>query len=159
SNLAPQNVDEAFAQGGSFTFLCENIHGNGPLDTPMPHAPPIGKRLAIEFYMGPQRTSPFAADPPILIARKDVPVDGRIEMSLPAGVPLFEVLRRPDDSIALGRDGQIFHVGGFNFGRAGETNRCIGCHAGHSRLAVPEDPRWTNVAPSAVATADSVIPP
>jgi hypothetical protein len=136
----------------SFTFKVENIFFNAPVDVPIPNAPPIGKKLAIEFYMGPQRTSTTASDPPILIRQLEIPLDGKIETVLPAGVPLFEVLRRPDGTIPLGRDGQIFHVGGFNFGRAGETNRCVGCHAGHSQLAVPEDPSWTNVAPSAIVT-------
>jgi hypothetical protein len=155
--LAPRTAEEAFATGGSFTFLCENIFANAGVGVAMPNAPPIGKRLAIEFFMAPQRTSPFASDPPILVGRQDIPPAGRIEMILPAGVPLFEVLRRPDNSIALGRDGQIFHVGGMNFGRAGEVNRCVGCHAGHSQMAVAEDPSWTNVAPSAMVTASSVF--
>jgi hypothetical protein len=157
SEDVPRSLEEAIATGGAFTFLAENIHVNAPVDVPIPHAPPIGKRLKIEFYMNPQRTSPTAADPPILIQAVDIPPSGRVEVSLPAGVSLFELLRRPDGSIALGRDGQIFHVGGMNFGRAGKTNRCVGCHAGHSQLAVPEDPAWTNVAPSAVVTASSEL--
>ena len=85
----------------------------------------------------------------MLIRRVEIPPSGRVEVDLPAGVPLFEMLRRVDDSLAVGRDGQIFHVGGSNFARAGEITRCVGCHAGHSMLEVPEDPSWTNVATSA----------
>jgi hypothetical protein len=100
-------------------------------------------------------TSP---EPPILIASKPIGPDGKVEMELPAGVPLFEILRRPDGRIALGRDGQAFHVGGMNFGVRGTVSTCVGCHAGHSQLAVPagDEAAWTNVAPSAVVTADSV---
>jgi hypothetical protein len=151
---APRTVEEAFAAGGSFTFRVENVHFNAPLDTPIVNAPPVGKRLAIEFYMQPQRTSAEAADPPILIRREEIPPDGRVEVELPAGVPLFELLRQPDGTLAQGRDNQIFHVAGMNFSRAAETGRCVGCHAGHTMMEIPEDPSWTNLAPSAVVSAD-----
>ncbi len=152
---APRTVDEAFERGGSFTFLVENIFFNAPVGVPIVNAPPVGKRLFMEFYAAPQLTSKTAGDSPLLIRRVEVPPSGKIEATLPAGVPLFEVLRRPDGSLAQGRDGQIFHVGGMNFGRAGEKNRCVGCHMGHSQMAVPEDSTWTNLAPSAVVTASS----
>ncbi len=74
-------------------------------------------------------------------------------------MPLFEVLRLPNDDFPLGRDGQIYHVAGMNFGRAGEQARCVGCHAGHTLLEVPEDPTWINVAPSAEITASSIRRP
>jgi len=155
SDDAPRDSDEAFEEGGSFTFLCENIFFNAPVDVPIPNAPPVGERLTIEFYLNSQRQSPTGRDPPILIGALEIPPGGRIEEAAPAGTPLFEVLRRPDGSVALGRDGQIFHVAGSNFGRAGGTARCVGCHAGHSQIAVPEDPRWTNLAPSAAVKANS----
>jgi hypothetical protein len=88
-------------------------------------------------------------DPPILLQRIPVSPSGRVETKLPAGVPLFEVLRRVDGKIAVGRDGQAFHVGGFNFGQPNTTARCVGCHAGHSMMPVSEDATWTNLAPSA----------
>ncbi len=153
----PRTLDEAFANG-SFKFVCENVHRNGPVDMAIPAAPPVGKALSIEFYMAPQRTGLFPADPPILVASQPIGPDGRIEAELPAGVPLFEVLRRTDGKIALGRDGQIYHVGGLNFGTANQTALCVGCHAGHSMLAVPAEPAgaaFTNLAPSAIVTATS----
>ena len=70
-------------------------------------------------------------------------------------MPLFEVLRRTDNTIPVGRDGQIFHVGGMNFNRSGSSGSCVGCHAGHSMITVPEDPSWTNLAPSATVQASS----
>jgi len=152
---APREVDEAFAEGGSFTFLCENVYFNAPVDVEIPNAPPVGKSLDIEFWLSSQRTSPDGDDAPVLIDRVGIPADGRIEATAPANVPLFEVLRRPDDTIAVGRDGQIFHVAGSNFARAGTTVRCVGCHAGHSMIAVPQDPTWTNLAPGAVVRADT----
>ena len=151
----PTTVDGARAAGGTFTFLCENVFANAAVDVRVANAPPIGRDLAIEFYMHPQRPGAGALPEPLLIARREIADDGRIEIELPAGVPLFEVLRRPDGRIALGRDGQPFHVGGMNFGAAGETVRCVGCHSGHSQVEVPDDATLTNIAPSAVVSASS----
>ena len=157
SDQGAQSADEAYEQGGRFTFLVENIFFNAPVDVGVANAPPVGRNLAIEFYMNPQRSSPSIADAPILLHRVEIPPSGRVEVELPAGVPLFEVLRLPNGEIARGRDGQIFHVGGMNFGVAGEQGRCVGCHAGHSMLDVPEDPSWTNIAPGADISASSTL--
>jgi hypothetical protein len=154
SDRIPRTAEEAYADGGTFTFLVENIHFNAPPDFLIPNAPTIAKGTVIEFYTSPQRTGlGQAADPPILLHREEIGPDGRVEVELPAGVPLFEVLRRPDDRLLVGRDGQVFHVGGANFGSAGQIARCVGCHAGHSMIPVPADPAWTNLAPSATVTS------
>ena len=155
---APATIEDAKRDGGTFTFTCDNIFFNAPVDSPIPNAPPIGRSLAIEFFMSPQRTGTAIADPPISIARQTIPSTGKIEQELPGGVPLFEVLRRTDDTIAIGRDGQIFHVGGMNFNRSGSSGSCVGCHAGHSMITVPQDPSWTNLAPSANVVASSSRP-
>ncbi len=151
---AAQTVSGAFTAGGRFTFNVTNIHFNAPIDVPVATAPPVGQDLTIEFYMAPQGTTTQFLDEAKLIRAVKIPSDGHVEVELPAGVPLFEVLRRPDGSIAQGRDGQVFHVGGMNFNRAGEAGKCVGCHAGHTMMQVPEDPTWTNLAPSANVSAD-----
>lgn len=155
--VAPRTVAEAMELGGTFTFQAENIFANGPVDLRIASAPPLGRDLQIEFYMNPQREGVTSPEPPILIGSKPIGPDGKVEMELPAGVPLFEILRRPDGRIALGRDGQAFHVGGMNFGVRGAVASCVGCHAGHSQLpvAVGDEVAWTNLAPSALVTADS----
>ncbi len=153
---APANPQQAREEGGTFTFFVENIFANGGVDLAIPNAPPVGQSLAIEFFMAPQRKSFPLADSPILLQRVPIPPSGRVEVELPAGVPLFEVLRRGDGTIPVGRDGQIFHVGGQNYGRAGEVAKCVGCHVGHSLLPVSAMPARTNFAPSARVTASSV---
>ena len=152
---APRTLDEARETGGTFLFVVENIHFNAPVDVPIALAPPVGTDLTIEFYMNPQRRGAGRPEPPILVDSQKVPADGRIEMELPSGVPLFEVLRRGDGKIAVGRDGQVFHVGGMNYGVSGVGGSCVGCHAGHSMIEVPEDPSWTNIASSALVSASS----
>jgi len=151
---SPPTKEDAYARG-KFTFEVENIFFNAPVDVPIATAPPIGKGLSIEFFMAPQRTQFTNADEPISLGMQTIGNDGKIKFELPPGVPLFEVLRRPDGTIPIGRDGQIFHVGGMNFNIANETGKCVGCHAGHSMMQVPEDASWTNLAPSAVVKASS----
>ncbi len=155
SDQPPATVEEAFERGGKFTFVVENIFGNASIGVPVGNAPPAVEGLAIEFYMNPQRTGLATPDEPVLIARRDIDRTGRIEVELPGGVSLFEMLRTSDNRIPVGRDGQVFHVGGHNFGLAGEQARCIGCHVGHSMLPVPAGFQWTNMAPSADIIASS----
>jgi hypothetical protein len=53
------------------------------------------------------------------------------------------------------------HVPGLNAGRFGTGTKCVGCHAGHSALPVPESAglaQWLNVSPSAEITASSTSP-
>jgi hypothetical protein len=158
-DLSPRSAEEARRTGGEFQFIVENIFANAPLGFEVANAPPFRRDLTIEFYMNPQRTSTGFGDPPILIERVPVPASGRLEVTLPAGVPLFEALRLPSANLAAGRDGQVYHVGGHNFGRAGQTARCVGCHAGHSHLAVAGagDLAWTNLAPGANVSVSSVF--
>jgi len=152
SDVIPRTVSEAFEQNGKFTFRVDNIFLNAPVDDPTATAPPMGQGLRIQFWTNFQRTGVATADEPILIAEKEIPPSGAVEVELPANIPLFEVLRTTSGDIGMGRDGQIFHVGGLNFGT--EANRkdsgsCVGCHAGHSMQSVPHDFTWGNVAPSA----------
>ena len=150
---APQTLEEAIEVGGQFTFRSENIHANAPIEMEIAGAPPVGRDLVIDFFMQPVQLSERNPPQPILIHSRDIPIDGKVEVELPAGVPLFEVLRRPNGRIPIGNDGQIFHVGGFNFNRAGENGACVGCHAGHTMMEIPEDPSISNIAPSAKVIA------
>jgi hypothetical protein len=45
-----------------------------------------------------------------------------------------------------------------NFGQAGQTSSCVGCHAGHSQMKVAGDPAWTNVAPGATVSSNGAKP-
>ncbi len=153
---SPMDSHQAHEEGGTFTFTVENIWANAGVDVPIPNAPTFGnQKLFIEFYMAPQRESLNTPDEAILLERVELPKDGRVSVELPASVPLFEMLRLEDGTIAQGRDGQIFHVGGMNFARAGGEGKCIGCHVGHSMVDVPEKPQFFNLAPSAVVSATS----
>ena len=149
------DVATAIARNGSFRFLVENIFMNAELDSAIATAPPISGNLTIQFFMNPQRDGGLIPAEPVLVAEQEIPPHGRVDQTLPAGVPLFERLVLPDGQIALGRDGQIFHVGGMNFGIDGAVSTCVGCHAGHSQMEVPPDPSRMNLAPSAMTSATS----
>lgn len=154
---SPLTVDEAMRRGGTFRFKLENLFANAPVGNRIATAPPAGRDYTIEFYMNPQREGTLRPEPPVLIGSRPIGPDGKVEMELPAGVPLLEILRRPDGKVAVGRDGQAFHVGGMNFGVAGREAKCVGCHAGHSQMEIPEDPSWTNLAPGASVSATSTL--
>lgn len=153
---AIHTAEDAIEANGSFRFICENIFANAGVDVTIANAPPVGEELSIEFWMNPQQSATTDLTDPILVDRLAIPASGRIEKELPAGVPLFEVLRRTDGSIPVGRDGQVFHVGGANFGVADSEARCVGCHAGHSLMPIAADSAWTNLAPSATVRFERI---
>jgi hypothetical protein len=81
------------------------------------------------------------------------------ETHAPADVPLFEQLRSKDGLVPLTADqGGAAHVAGMNFGRPGSTVRCLGCHAGHTMIPMPEtraEAAFSNLAPGASIVVSS----
>lgn len=61
----------------------------------------------------------------------DVQRNGRVDVSLPANVPLFELLTDSNGRVLMSAHG-VTQVRGFNSGAPGTTARCSGCHLGHS---------------------------
>jgi hypothetical protein len=139
----------------------------------------VGSANIIRFFIDQQRTSPGSfsnLDWPILLQELPVSPQGAVRnQNLPANVPLFEQLRASNGTVPLtfgpanggGGGGPLQipgvvggplridgagHVGLMNYSSSGTTARCVGCHTGHSMIAVPandEDARWTNLAPGA----------
>ena len=75
-------------------------------------------------------------------------------------MPLFEQLVDSRGRVLRSASGPA-HVPGFNSGRFGTGTKCVGCHAGHSVLPVPESAgaaSWANASPSADVTATSTAP-
>ncbi len=156
---------------GTFTFNALNVYFNGPVDSEVINGIPVGQAATIRFYTDYQREQPGSldwVDWPILLQELPIRPDGSVVAQLPANVPLFEQIRtaQPDYQVPVtGRASEntpgVAHVLGMNFGRPGEMGNCVGCHAGHSALAVPENPAdaaWTNLAPGATLSASSVHP-
>ena len=67
----------------------------------------------------------------VLLSRSAVPRMGKVDLQLPADVPLFEMLTDPAGHALMTAHGPT-QVRGFNAGGAGSTAKCSGCHLGHS---------------------------
>lgn len=168
--LPPKNEKELF-QEGTFVFDCQNIFFNAPVDHQSVSAPKIGEVSSVRFFAAPSREqqhgSVEALDYPWMYSELPVDEFGRVlNTKSPANLPLFEQAR---SSTILGykiprtgggiMDGAA-HVTGLNFGRPGENVKCVGCHAGHSAIPVPEkveDLLFTNLAPGARIKASTAM--
>ena len=67
----------------------------------------------------------------LLVRQAPVPRTGRVDLSLPADAPLFEMLVDAEGRALVTAHGPA-QVRGFNAGAHGATSRCSGCHLGHS---------------------------
>jgi hypothetical protein len=164
ASALPPTEAGPYTQDGTFTFKALNVYANGPVDSIVADAPPVGSVQKIRFFTDFQRTSPGSfpnLDWPILLAEMNVATDGSVtNNAAPANLPLFEQLRASDGTVPVerGSEGSAAHVAGMNFGRPGEVQRCVGCHAGHTMIEVPTndaDALFTNVAPSAAIAVSS----
>jgi len=163
ASLLPPTADGPYDIDGRFTFDAVNVYFNAPVDTGIPNAPPVGSAANIRFFIDHQRTSPGsfpALDWPILLEEKAVSPSGAVSTLAPANVPLFEQLRSSQDVVPVvrGQNGSAAHVAGMNFGRPGQVQRCVGCHTGHTMIAVPatdEEAQWSNLAPGATIGVSS----
>ena len=160
----PPTASGDLSQDGVFTFDALNVYANGPVDTEISNALPVGSAQTIRFFTDFQRTSGGSfpnLDWPILLAQMNVAPDGSVRKTdVPANLPLFEQMRSADGTVPFnpGSTGGAAHVAGMNFGKPGEVQRCVGCHAGHTMIAVPAndaDARFSNIAPSASVSVSS----
>ena len=158
---------------GTFIFNALNVYFNAPVDAPVVNAIPVGSAGTIRFFIDHQREqrgSLEAMDWPILLREVAVNADGSVPpVASPANVPLFEQIRTPraagykvplTGAPGVARQGAA-HVAGLNYGRPGENQTCVGCHAGHSLIPVPAnlaDAHWTNLATGARVSFSSTHP-
>lgn len=168
----PPTTTAPYDQDGTFTFDALNVYFNAPVDTNIVSAIPVGSASTIRFFLDHQRDEQIGShehlDWPILLQELPVNPDGSVRAQSPANVPLFEQIRTagPDYKVPLtGRtireNGGVAHVGGLNFGRPGEVQRCVGCHTGHTLIPVPataEEAQFTNLAPAAEISYSSIHP-
>lgn len=154
TNLVPPTTDpKTFYQGGLFRFDCLNVYSNGPVDEPIDDAPPIKKNAKFRFFFNFQREDINGQDNPILFREIEVDRDGKIaEGDMVANVSMFEQLLDSNNKVLINRKGNIAHVAGMNFGNNGSGTKCVGCHAGHTLITVPQnltEGAFTNVSTSA----------
>jgi hypothetical protein len=122
----------------SFRFDCLNVFANAALDRPFPLAPPLQRDVRVRFYATLARPAALGGDTVVLVRESRVtPAGGVHEEDMPADTPMFEQLVDARGHVLRGARGPA-HVPGLNFARFGSGTKCVGCHAGHSALPVPE---------------------
>jgi hypothetical protein len=143
------------------------VYANAPVDSNIPNAPPIGSLAYLSFFADPQQGSTNASVPeaawPVKLATATVSSQGEVtNTSAPADMPLFEQGRDANNNLVAtidpvtGTVNGATHVAGANYGRPGSVVQCVGCHAGHSVLQVPANPRFTNLATGATVSVSSL---
>jgi hypothetical protein len=161
ASLLPPPAEGPYDQDGVFTYDALNVYFNAPVDSGIGDAPPVGSADVIRFFIDHQRASTGSypqQDWPIMLKELPVAPDGSVQdTASPANVPLFEQIRSADGSVPFTGNGAT-HVAGMNFAPPGAVARCVGCHAGHTMIPVPDDPeaaRFTNLAPGATVAVSS----
>ena len=170
ASVLPPLADGPYDIDGTFTFDALNVYANAPIDVDMANAIPVGSAGTIRFFIDHQRNAGAffreGIDWPILLQELTVDPDGSVTAQSPANVPLFEQIRSLQPGYEVPYTHTYYrylpqgaaHVAGLNFGRPGEIQRCIGCHAGHSMLPVPvhlEEAQWSNLAPGGAVTVST----
>ncbi len=158
SLLPAHTMEEVTRMDDTFRFDCLNVFTNGPVDAPFPNAPSIAQGVKIRFFALLARPNAAGGDSLVMIREADVtPTGGVHEHDIPADVSLFEQLVDSKGRILRSTMGPA-HVPGSNFARVGSGTKCVGCHAGHSALPVPDNymrAYWFNAATSATVTVTS----
>jgi hypothetical protein len=156
----PPTLDAAtWYKDGGFRFDCVNMFTNGDVDSPMQDAPPITRFTQIKFFLNFQRQDPNGKDSALFLTSIPVFHGGQIAFdNAPANVSMFEQVVDSAGKVLRGSKGQVAHVIGMNYGRIGTGTKCVGCHAGHTRIIVPStitEASYFNVSTSAVVTQSS----
>jgi hypothetical protein len=164
-SLLPPTAAGPYNGDGTFTFDALNVYANAPVDSDIVSAPAVGSAAMIRFFIDQQRisTGTFPGlDWPIPLGAKPVsPAGAVVESQAPANVPLFEQLRSAGGTVPLTGGpypSGAAHVAGMNYGRPGAVVQCVGCHAGHTMIAMPANPtdaQFSNLAPGAQVAVSS----
>ena len=153
ATLAAIRADERTAR-----FDCLNVFANAPVDAPFPSAAPVARGVRIRFFAALPRPLAEGADSLVLVQEAALTPQGAVHVdAVPSDLPMFEQLVDADGRVLRSAHAPA-HVPGYNFTRPGAGTKCVGCHAGHSAIAVPataSEAEWTNVAPGARVTAST----
>jgi hypothetical protein len=131
------------------------------VDAPVPDGPPVARDLRIRFFGALSRPEAAGGDTVVLVREALVQRSGAIHEELtPGDMPMFEQLVDAHGHVLQTASGPA-HVPGFNAGRTGAGTRCVGCHIGHTSIAVPVSyavGKRFNAATSAEVEATSEMP-
>lgn len=161
NDAPPRDVDAFLREGQTFRFDCLNVFANAPVDAPIPDAPPFQPGARIRFFAVLARPMAAGGDTAVLVRESPILPGGAVhEDMMPSDTPMFEQLIDAHGHVLRSTAGPA-HVPGLNAARFGSGTKCVGCHAGHSVIPVPQSAylgKRFNAAPSARATASSSAP-
>ena len=156
--LPPVTAEQLLRDPRTARFDCLNVFANGPVDGALEDAIPIQRDTRIRFFGVLSRPEREGGDSLVLVREAKVTPQGAVHVDeVPADQPLFEQLVDAHGRVLRSGSGPA-HVTGFNYTRPGAGTQCVGCHTGHSSLPVAPsagEGEWTNVSPSAKASATS----
>jgi len=158
---SPRTLAELLGDPHTFRFDCMNVFTQGGPDDALPDAPPLTPGARLRFFAALARPDAEGGDTLVMFREAPLTAYGAVHVEeVPADVPLFEQLV---DSLGhpLRAGSGPAHTASFNYARSGSGTRCVGCHAGHSVLAVPRNgtsAAFVNAAPSARVTASDSLP-
>lgn len=162
SDELPPTIDPlTYYKNGGFRFDCVNMFTNAAVDVPIIDAPPITRNARMKFFLNFQRQDSTGRDTAIFLTSVPVEFTGAVHLDIaPADVPMFEQVIDSTGRIIKGNRGQTAHVSGLNFGRPGTGTKCVGCHAGHTQIPVPQNislGAYLNVSTSARTSQSSAL--
>lgn len=157
----PRTLGELLADPRTFRFDCMNVFTPGAVDDSLPDPPPLTPGARIRFFAALARPASEGGDTLVMFRDSPLTAYGAAHVEdVPADVPVFEQVVDAAGRPLRGSQGPA-HTASFNFARAGSGTRCVGCHAGHSTLAVPRNgtsAAFVNAAPSARVSASDSLP-
>ncbi len=158
NDAPPRDVQTFLSEGETFRFDCLNVFANAPVDAPIPDAPPFQPGARIRFFAVLARPLAAGGDTAVLVKESPILPGGAVhEDVMPSDTPMFEQLIDAHGHVLRSTAGPA-HVPGLNAARFGSGTKCVGCHAGHSVIPVPQSAflgKRFNAGPSARATASS----
>lgn len=158
--LPHRTAAEILADERTARFDCLNVFANGPIDSPIPSAIPIRRDARIRFFAAVPRPGAQGGDSLVLVGESPVSPQGRVAVDrTPSDVPVFEQLVDGAGHVLRSAHGPA-QVPGYNFTRPGGGTKCVGCHTGHSAIAVPASgalAEYINISPGAHVFASSEL--
>ena len=122
---------------GTFRYHDLDVFADGKTLEPAHGAARRIQGARIRFFATVPRPDREGGDSAVLVREAPVLASGEVdERDLPADTPMFEQLVDRDGRVLMTAHGPA-HVAGSNAGVPGTTSRCVGCHLGHSTLAIP----------------------
>jgi len=132
----PPTLADLRAPRATFRFLDRDVFAGSRARRGVGTAPPRVTGARVRFWATVANAASPHGDTAVLVREAPLAGDGSVDARLPAGIPMFEQVVDAGGRGLRSPSGAA-HVAGLNAGAPGGEARCVGCHVGHSTLAVP----------------------